>query len=269
MELSSLDFDHYGKYSSSLTENGFVLFKELLPYESINQINSHVESIFLMEGDCAGMENPCIEPGVMRLANLADKGRIFSEFYAHPIVLQAISSVLNDFNLVMLNARKTLPNYEGNQRQAFHTDTDLNQNKGIPDKNGYYSCTAILFLTDSTIENGATSIIPGSHLSYSLPQDFLPDLTAKQSNELTIIGKAGDVCVLNGHCWHCGGSNKSANERLTLLAHYLRPDIYRDKCRMQYLSNETKISMSADELRLLGYFPSSQNSHKRQVLKDK
>ncbi|MBA3537138.1 MAG: phytanoyl-CoA dioxygenase family protein [Tatlockia sp.] len=263
MELSKLDFDHYDKYSNSLKENGVVLFKELLPYELITQINSHVESIFFMEGDRAGMENPCFEPGVVRLANLADKGRIFSEFYAHPIVLQAISSVLSDFHLVMLNARKTLPNYEGNQRQAFHTDTDINQNKGIPDKKGYFSCTAILFLTDSTIENGATSIIPGSHLSHSLPQDLLSDPTAKLSNEIVITGKAGDVCVLNGHCWHCGGSNKSTNERLTLLAHYLRPDIYRDKCRMQYLSNETKLSMTADELRLLGNSPFLQNSHKK------
>ncbi|MBA3978034.1 MAG: phytanoyl-CoA dioxygenase family protein [Nitrosopumilus sp.] len=267
--MSEFDFDHYDKYSNSLKENGFFLFKELLPYELINQINSHVRSIFSMEGDCAGMENPCIEPGVIRLANLADKGRIFSEFYAHPVVLQAISSVLGNFNLVMLNARKTLPRYVGNQRQAYHTDTDINQNKGIPDEKGYFSCTAILFLTDSTIENGATNIIPGSHLSYSLPQDLLSEPTARLSGEITITGKAGDVCVLNGHCWHCGGSNKSANERLTLLAHYLRPDIYRDKCRMQYLSYETKMSMSAYELRLFGYSPFLQTRNKRETLKDK
>lgn len=257
MKPQDLQPSYSDKYIYSLRESGFFLFKQLLSPELTNQIKLHVETIFTMEGDCAGVENPYSEYGVRRLANLAEKGQIFNAFYAHPRIIQAVSSVLGDFNLSMLNARKTLPGYGDSQRQTFHTDTDMNQNNGLPDKNGYFSCTAVLFLTDSTRENGATRIIPGSHLSSSLPQNFLTDTSAEQPNEIVITGKAGDVCVFNGHCWHCGGSNNSSKERLALLAHYLRPTIYRDKFRMQSLSEETKISMSDDTLRLLGYEPNA------------
>ena len=257
MELRDLDLSYNDEYVHSLRETGFFLFKQLLPDELINQLKLRVESLFTMEGESAGVENPYTEYGVMRLANLAEKGPIFSEFYAHPTVLQAIASVLGDFNLVMLNARKTLPGYGDSQRQAFHTDTDINQNNGIPDNDGYFSCTAVLFLTDSTSMNGATRIIPGSHLSSSLPQDLLIDPSAELPNEIAITGKAGDVCVFNGHCWHCGGSNNSSTERLTILAHYLRPTIYRDRFRMQELSTETQLSMTEDNLRLLGYAPNA------------
>lgn len=258
MPLQDLNLNYKNdEYAHSLRETGFFVFKQLLSDELINQFNLHVESLFAMEGESAGVENPYTEYGVMRLANLAEKGLIFSGFYAHPAVLQAVSSVLGDFNLVMLNARKTLPGYGDSQRQAFHTDTDINQNNGVPDSDGYFSCTAVLFLTDSTIMNGATRIIPGSHLFSFLPQDLLINPSAALPNEIAITGKAGDVCIFNGHCWHCGGSNNSSTERLTLLAHYLRPTIYRDRFRKQYLSTQTQRLMTKDQLRLLGYVPNA------------
>lgn len=179
MELQDLNSSSTDERIHSLNETGFFLFKQLLSGKLINQLKLHVEYLFAMEGDSAGIENPYTEYGVKRLANLAEKGQIFSEFYAHPIIIQAVASVLGDFNLAMLNARKTLPGYNDRQRQAFHTDTDMNQNHGLPDKDGYFSCTVVLFLTDSTIMNGATRIIPKSHLSASLPHDLLTDTTVE------------------------------------------------------------------------------------------
>ena len=238
-------------YSDQLQKNGFVLCKDVLSPKIVKKIYEHVERLYDIEGNEAGKENLFSEPGVKRLANLADKGRIFLNFYAHSTILSVVSCLLGSFNLVMLNARKTLLSTEGKQRQEFHTDTDLNQNNGLPDSKGFFSCTAVLFLTESTIDNGATRIVPGSHLFNALPQDSMKDLTMAHPDEIAITGNAGDVCVFNGHCWHCGGGNQAFSNRMVLLAHYLRSDIHRDEHRKQYLSSATIGELSKKELRLL------------------
>lgn len=230
-----------------LDERGFVVFPGLLAPGRVAQVLDRLEELWAAEGDQASREN-YIEPGVRRLANLANKGDIFRSIFGHPLVLAAVTRVMgSQARLSMLNAREVPPRY-GGQRQEFHTDTDRG---GRPDPS-FFSCTAVWMLDPFTADNGATRIIPGSHKTGQLPRDVMADVHAPHLDEVPLTGMAGDVAVFNGHCWHAGGVNVTDQPRRAILAHYLRADIPRPADRRQHLSAEVRAHMTERELELLG-----------------
>ena len=66
-----------------LDEQGYLIFKNLLSLAEIESILTRLEELWAAEGNHAGEEN-YIEPGVRRLANLANKGELFHRLYSHP-----------------------------------------------------------------------------------------------------------------------------------------------------------------------------------------
>ena len=92
-----------------LDEQGYLIFRNFLSPAQVETILSQLEELWAIEGDQAGEEN-YIEPGVRRLANLANKGEIFRGLYAHPQVLEVIETVMGtDVRVAMVNARDVPP----------------------------------------------------------------------------------------------------------------------------------------------------------------
>lgn len=229
-----------------LKHKGFVLFERLLAPAEIKALLDHLESLWQAEGQEAGIEN-YIESGVRRLANLANKGEIFRPIFAHSLVLETAAAVMGpDFHLSMLNARDVPPGAGANM--PFHADTD---NKRRPDQAGYNAFTAIWMLDDFTEANGATRLVPGSHRSGLLPGESVHDVFAPHPEEVVVEGKAGDVLVFNGHCWHTGGANVTDRHRRAILAHYLRADIPLGPKRRQHLAPEYAARLTPAERKLL------------------
>jgi hypothetical protein len=92
-----------------LNEQGYLVFKSLLSPERIEALLACLEELWATEGEKAGEEN-YIEPGVRRLANLANKGNLFREVYAHPQVLEVVEVVMGpEIRASMVNARDVPP----------------------------------------------------------------------------------------------------------------------------------------------------------------
>ncbi|MCI0610924.1 MAG: phytanoyl-CoA dioxygenase family protein [Anaerolineae bacterium] len=230
-----------------LDAQGYLIFKNLLSPSQIETLLARLEELWALEGDKAGEEN-YIEPGVRRLANLANKGDIFREVYAHPQVLEVVEAVMGpDIRASMVNARD-VPPHTG-VRMPFHMDSDKGR---VRDEKGYSAATAIWMLDEFTVENGATAFVPGSHLLDKSPKHVLADLNASHPDEIIIEGQAGDVFVFNGHCWHAGRPNQTNSHRRGLLVHYLRADVPRPENRRQHLDAENAAALSAQERILLG-----------------
>jgi len=145
----------------------------------------------------------------------------------HPRVLPVLEAVLgNSLILSSLNCRVIRPG-EGPQR--FHSD--------MPEKirklNGPLMLNTVWMVDDFTSENGATRIVPGSHLypvnPWSGPQyvdnsrdnavltrDMFPAPEAVSE----ITGKAGTVAVFDGRCWHAGGRNRTGRDRHAIFGNY-------------------------------------------------
>lgn len=234
----------------TLDEKGFLLLPGLLSPEKLGQVIDRLETLWAEEGATAGRENyNAVEADARRLANLANKGEIFRELFAHPLVLAVAETVMGpQVRLSMLNAREVPPREKGG-KQAFHSDTD---NAGKPDKQGFYSCTAVWMLDPFTEANGATRIVPGTHHSGQVPTEAMADPYATHPAEVVMTGQAGDVAIFNGHCWHAGGLNHTDRPRRAILAHYLRADIPRPPDRRQHISPEVRASLSPREIELLG-----------------
>jgi ectoine hydroxylase-related dioxygenase (phytanoyl-CoA dioxygenase family) len=230
-----------------LDEQGYLIFKNLLSPAEIETILARLEELWAVEGDHAGEEN-YIESGVRRLANLANKGEIFHNLYAHPQVLEVVEAVMSpEIRASMVNARD-VPPYTG-VRMSFHMDSDKGR---VRDEKGYNAATAIWMLDEFTVANGATAFVPGSHLLGKSPREVLADLNASHPEEIVIEGQPGDVLVFNGHCWHAGRPNETDSHRRAVLVHYLRADVPRPENRRQHLDAEQAAALSPRERELLG-----------------
>lgn len=230
-----------------LDRQGFVLLKNVLSAEDVGQVLARLEALWVEEGDQAGAEN-YLEPGVRRLANLAAKGAIFRRLLCHPAVLDVVGTVLGkSIRISMLNARDALPHSEA--KQPLHTDAD---HGAKADAQGYLVCTAIWMLDPFTRENGATRLVPGTHLHSTLPKEAMADVYGPHQSEVYVTGAAGDVFIFNGHCWHAGRSNTTDGTRRAILAHYARADQPQRLNQRQPLSAEVQAQLNPLERDILG-----------------
>lgn len=85
------------------------------------------------------------------------------------------------------------------------------------------SVLIIIPLVDFTKENGATEIVPGSHLIEEKPsQEFL------EKNSLSLTGKSGEIIVLDASVWHRAGLNLTKKERPSIIIRYQLPFLKRN-----------------------------------------
>ena len=236
-----------GEQQKQLDSDGYVLLKNLLSHEEIDRLVARLDELWSQEGDRAGAEN-YIEKNAWRLANLANKGAVFRPVFTHPAVLEVARAVMGpEVRLSMMNARAVPPHSDPGQ--PFHCDT---KNKGKPDERGYYVCTAVWMLDDFTRQNGATRIVPGTHRSHRLPKEVMADVNAPHPDEVTVEGRAGDVLVFNGHCWHAGGQNATDVPRRAILVHYIRADHPQELDQKTAIASEIQARMNPFEREILG-----------------
>ncbi len=226
-----------------LDEAGFVIlpdfFGELLPV-----LRRRIDELFAEEGDRAGGEFKQ-EPGCRRLANLVDKGAVFSEVIAHRRLLAYVRHVLGDrFKLSSLNVRSVNPLWT--ESQPLHADM-----AAVADDKGYWVCNAVWMIDDITRANGPIRAIPGSHRLRKLPSDVLDDLNAPHPDEVLITGKAGTVAVMNAHLWHGGLGNHTDCSRTALHAFYCRRDKPQQQYQKKLLSDATQAQLSGELRELL------------------
>lgn len=124
----------------------------------------------------------------------------------HPILVAAAEYVLTaPAHVRGIHGRNPRPRFG---QQGLHTDW-------IPRKPGdpYFVLTAIWMLDDFTEANGGTRVVPGSHrFTGPIPKSLAQPL-ARHRNQVTVIGRAGSVLIMNGHLWHSGQRNDSEGPR--------------------------------------------------------
>ncbi len=202
---------------------------EIAPYETANALGSD---------DFAGRRTKRTGALIARSATARD-------FVTHATVLGTVAKVLSHASGHQLHLTQLISIGPGEPMQQIHRDQwafDF-----FPFPNGFeVQCNTIWAMTDFSAENGATRVIPGSHL-YADKLKFSEEQT--EPAEMS----AGSVLFYTGALYHGGGANRSQQTRsglnLTYNLAWLRQE------ENQYLACPIELARTLPEplLRLMGY----------------
>ena len=133
----------------------------------------------------------------------------------------------------------------GEKAQAIHRDQwafDF-----FPFPPGYdVQCNTIWALTDFTERNGATRIVPGSHLMED-------KLQFGQEETVPAEMEKGSVLFYNGRIYHGGGANRSDATRMGLNITYARAWLRQEENQYLTVPAEQARALPDDLLKLMGY----------------
>ncbi len=215
---------------AQLDRKGYLPLAGMLGPAEVAAFADRLAELSAAEGEKAGLEVHQ-EAGTDRLANLVNKDPMFEICFSHPRLLAAIHHVLGNFRLFSLNSRAAHP---GQGHQGLHTDF------GEPVQPGDFRvCNSIWLLDDFTPENGATRVVPGSHLSASMPHQKMADPTRAHPDEEQILGPAGTVVIFNSHMWHGGTLNRTDRPRRAMHSAFGRRDVPQQLDQKAYIRRST------------------------------
>jgi len=130
----------------------------------------------------------------------------------HPTVLSILDRLLEPDYL--LSANLAINSHPGETPQDFHRD---NAGGNGADPAQIHGISTIWNIDPFTENNGATEVIPGSHLwREEMPQ-------ADDPRAVKAIMPAGSVLIFSGTLYHRGGANRSTAPRLAVTPQFCQP----------------------------------------------
>ena len=178
----------------------------------------------------------------VRIYNLLVHGKAFEQVPVHRNVLPIIEGVLDPQCLI--SSLSSIAICAGETPQPIHADDQL---MPIPKPHPPTVCNSMWALTDFTEANGATRIMPGTHLADSSPTygqayDSIPAEMAK-----------GSVLIWHGSLWHGGGANTTDERRVGLAMNYCAGYIRQQENQQLGIPREIAAGFEERLQRLCGY----------------
>jgi ectoine hydroxylase-related dioxygenase (phytanoyl-CoA dioxygenase family) len=116
----------------------------------------------------------------------------------------------------LLSALQLIEILPGEKAQKLHYDQQF-INMGAQTRGDVNLVNAIVAIDDFTVENGATVMVPGSHLWST---DRIP---MEHDVKAPLVMKAGTACFFSGEMWHGGGPNLTNKSRRALVIVFQQP----------------------------------------------
>ncbi|MBM84058.1 MAG: hypothetical protein CMJ78_26190 [Planctomycetaceae bacterium] len=185
-----------------------------------------------------------------RIWNLLEKSESAATLVEQPVVLELVRSVLGaDCVLSDCSATRIGPRTDGG---AWHVDVPLGHlAEPLPD----FPLTTqnVWMLDDFTEDNGATRVVPGSHLSRRKPEWTEAGL----DGEVALTAPAGSVAIWLSNTWHRSGINRTDSARRAILCYYCRSWIKPFNDFRNGISGEMAANFSLTLRYLLGWSASA------------
>jgi ectoine hydroxylase-related dioxygenase (phytanoyl-CoA dioxygenase family) len=229
------------QHTQAIAEHGYTIVEDAVAPELLDRLTEriskaeHDHKIKPASNSFEGCET-------LRMYNLLALGDPFTEVPVHSSVLPVIESVLDPGCLI--STLSSISIGPGETPQPLHSDDQV---IGLPRPHQAVVCNTMWALTDFTEANGATRIVPGSHLL-----DHVPDMTAK-IDTVPAEMKRGSVLVWHGSLWHGGGANVTGERRIGLAMNYCAGFIRQQENQQLGVPREVARTFSPRLKRLLGY----------------
>ncbi|MEL6890255.1 MAG: phytanoyl-CoA dioxygenase family protein [Actinomycetota bacterium] len=166
------------------------------------------------------------------------------ELVMHPTVVGAARSFLDHVSSVQLHLTQIISIEPGETAQQLHRDQMAFDLFPFPD-DYHVQCNTMWALTDFTVENGGTQVVPGS--------STVPEAMATSMPTAQVEMRRGSVLFYDGKVLHGGGANRSSAVRrgvnITYAVGWVRQE------ENQYLACPPEIARDLDDdlLRMMGY----------------
>ncbi len=222
-----------------IERDGYVIIENLISPELVAEIKEDLIPRFSYDSGRNNFEGFKTQ----RLYAFFEKSLICNPLVEHPLILGCLDRVFEpNYLLSQLQAINILP---GEEQQPLHHD-DLFYR--VPRPRPALGAATIWAIDEFTQQNGATVVIPGSHL-WDDRQPTEDDL----KNLEPVVMPAGSVVLFLGTLWHAGGANRSDAARLCVSAQYCAPWCRTQENYSLSLSRETVKKCSEHIQRMLGY----------------
>jgi ectoine hydroxylase-related dioxygenase (phytanoyl-CoA dioxygenase family) len=203
-----LDPDRFAEHAARLDADGYTIVEDAIEPELVDELAANLldlERFF----DVEPANNSFEGARTLRVYNLLALARVWERVPVHPSVLPLIEHVLDRGCLISsLSSITILP---GETAQPIHADDQL---MPLAKPHVPTVCNSMWALTDFDDANGATRIIPGTHLAADSP-DF-----GSTYETIPAAMPRGSVLVWHGSLWHGGGANSTAEDRIGIAMNY-------------------------------------------------
>ncbi|MEO6317615.1 MAG: phytanoyl-CoA dioxygenase family protein [Acidimicrobiales bacterium] len=191
-----------------IAEQGYTIVEDAIEVDLLDELT---EALHRLEVDLGIVpaSNDFEGSQTVRIYNLLVHGSAFERVPVHPNVLPIVEGVLDRGCLI--SSLSSIAICAGETPQPIHADDQL---MPIPKPHPPTVCNTMWALTDFTEANGATRIVPGTHLGDASPDHGSPyeSIPAEMAR--------GSVLVWHGSLWHGGGANTTAERRIGLAMNY-------------------------------------------------
>src|SRR5262245_26714025 len=178
----------------------------------------------------------------LRVYNLLALGALYAGIPVHDHVLPVVEGVLDRGCLISsLSSIAILP---GEIAQPIHADDQL---MPLAKPHAPTVCNTMWALTDFTEANGATRVIPGTHLA-----DCSPDYGSPYDSIAAEMPK-GSVLVWHGSLWHGGGANATDTRRVGIAMNYCAGWVRQQENQQLGIPREIAARFSSRLRELCGY----------------
>lgn len=207
-------------------EQGYLAFPSVLAPEEVDAIRTalapHLAADIHGRNDFEGLRTN-------RVYAMLAKSPLFAQLAIHPLVLAFAEAELG--RECLLSACLAINIQPDETVQPWHYD---DSHYRLPRPRGSLGLSAFWTIDETTPENGATEILPGSHLwpDANLPggntlesfsdrrERAADDDPGARADAVKAVLPAGSLMIAKGTLWHRGGANRSPRPRLIITPQY-------------------------------------------------
>jgi len=224
-----------------LTQDGALIISELLSNQEYADLRGELDPEFAQADFCEGL---FYGEATKRIHSLARKSKTICSMIVRPKVLEIMRLILGpNCDKIQLNLTQGIQIWPGERAQVIHRDDSMFPVKHKPFE---FMVNAMWAYTEFTKENGATIVVPGSHL---WDVDRMP-----AEHEIALAEmQPGEVLIYLGSVIHAGGQNRSELPRTGIALSYCLGWLRQSE--NQYLAAPPEIArhFSKDLQEMLGY----------------
>lgn len=224
--------------------HGYQVFPTVLTGTEVERSTTALDEVFRSESDIAAQRGWVTDAHRVSFV-LPAKHPWFLSLVANPALTAIAGSVLGDDCVIAaFNGLSMTP---GGTAQRLHRDHP----HPTPPHTMYVHL--VVALDEFTAENGATRVVPGSHLGLSQvdPDGF--DLADKEAEAVPVPVPAGGVVAYDGALLHAGSANTTDRPRRALHLFFGRPWLRPHWDFSASLPHHVSSGLTTEQRRRLGF----------------